>query len=755
MANTMILTIRRVISGTTFLKAAAVAAIISVFTLSPSAIQAEQSPMNSMFNLSETAKELFTNKDAQNNTVLQSIGFDNPNERVYTLQLMQGSLQLDGETAAVTGANRDLNGDLALTQYDLQGNKTGFMYLKGFGHGVQMGVESVGEETFLWTEIDSVAEGTSGWGTKIARFPFENGKVLDSKSQEIEKFSLVEGADRTTLNIDPVHGLLTMRYRLNGSFRYGVYDLEEIKQNRFSPLADVPQPSGLGTFQGFASYGRYLYLLDGTAYGSGGSVSPTGNTYITSVDLKTGAIIDRQLIYGGNDLVFREPEGLAIRLSDKNDPQSAQLSIGFASGVTGARKANILYLDNLLQRSPDAPTDVSAIAGDSQAIVNFTTQAGYWDSEIDSYTVTSSPEGVSAVGTGSPITVKGLTNGIEYTFTVTATNSAGISIASSSSEEVTPLSSNADLSGLNLSSGSLDKTFSSDVVSYNVSVPNYVNVITVTAETYDTGASLQINGNSAVSGAVYGPINLIVGSNPIPVEVTAQDGTVKVYTVVVNRTANSSSSSSWSSSEAAIEDKETPEDEQKAIDEQEKPRPSVILEDIFGHWAEASIKQAVIAGIVNGYPNGTFKPEKSVTRAEFTVMLMKMLNPQETEIELTFADKVNIGSWAQKEVMQAVQAGIVRGYEDRTFRPDVELTRAEIAVMIANALHLPIEPAAQTGTGFVDDHAIPEWAKGSVSTIKKLGIVEGKDGNVFAPEAKTTRAEAVKLLMIMLAQMSK
>ncbi|QJD85665.1 S-layer homology domain-containing protein [Cohnella herbarum] len=175
--------------------------------------------------------------------------------------------------------------------------------------------------------------------------------------------------------------------------------------------------------------------------------------------------------------------------------------------------------------------------------------------------------------------------------------------------------------------------------------------------------------------------------------------------------------------------------------------------DIAAHWAEASIKQAVSVGIVSGYPDGTFKPGRTVTRAEFAVMLMNALKPQGDGAALTFTDKAMIGSWAQKSIAQAVYAGIISGYEDGSFRPNAEITRAEMAAMIAKALGQTSETA--TAAGFADDKAIPSWAKGAAATMRKLGIIEGKGANQFAPGDKTTRAEAVTVLLKMLEQKSK
>jgi Fibronectin type III domain len=90
---------------------------------------------------------------------------------------------------------------------------------------------------------------------------------------------------------------------------------------------------------------------------------------------------------------------------------------------------------------PGAPTAVSAIPFNASARVSFTPPASNGGAAIDSYTVTSSPGGFTATSSGSPIMVTGLTNGVAYTFTVTAHNIAGNSAASSASSAVTPLES--------------------------------------------------------------------------------------------------------------------------------------------------------------------------------------------------------------------------------------------------------------------------------------------------------------------------
>lgn len=176
--------------------------------------------------------------------------------------------------------------------------------------------------------------------------------------------------------------------------------------------------------------------------------------------------------------------------------------------------------------------------------------------------------------------------------------------------------------------------------------------------------------------------------------------------------------------------------------------PEVTLNDIAGHWAKTNIELAVSKGIVKGYEDGTFKPNATVTRAEFTVMLMNALKQKEEGAALTFADAANIGNWAKQAIMQAVSLGVIKGYQDGSFRPNAEITRSEMASMIVNALGIATN--ATTVTGFADDKDIPLWAKGAAEALRERGLLQGKGNNVFAPNDAATRAEAVTILIQLL-----
>lgn len=177
-------------------------------------------------------------------------------------------------------------------------------------------------------------------------------------------------------------------------------------------------------------------------------------------------------------------------------------------------------------------------------------------------------------------------------------------------------------------------------------------------------------------------------------------------------------------------------------------QPSPSFTDIAGHWGESFIVRAVAQELVSGYPNGTFQPNNPVTRAEFTVMLAGALKLDGAGMELPFKDEDKIGVWAKQAVALAVQAGIISGYEDGSFRPEAQITRTEMVYIIAKALELSLEDDAETS--FADNKDIPKWAKGTVEAISKLGIVSGRGDNKFVPDGTATRAEAVVMLLGML-----
>ncbi|MFD0587994.1 glycosyl hydrolase family 8 [Paenibacillus sp. GCM10027627] len=187
-----------------------------------------------------------------------------------------------------------------------------------------------------------------------------------------------------------------------------------------------------------------------------------------------------------------------------------------------------------------------------------------------------------------------------------------------------------------------------------------------------------------------------------------------------------------------------PSEEPKNPSEQELPQ----FKDIQKHWAEKDIRRAVEKGIIKGYEDETFRPDKGMTRAEFAVILARVFNLRSNGTSFEFKDESKIGLWAKESIAAAVEAGIINGYSDGTFQPGRAITRAEMAAMIARAIGLGTD--SSHANGFADDGDIPSWAKGAIDALKELGIVNGRGGNKYIPNGEATRAEAIVIALRLL-----
>ncbi|NOU88474.1 hypothetical protein GC102_22345 [Paenibacillus sp. LMG 31460] len=175
---------------------------------------------------------------------------------------------------------------------------------------------------------------------------------------------------------------------------------------------------------------------------------------------------------------------------------------------------------------------------------------------------------------------------------------------------------------------------------------------------------------------------------------------------------------------------------------QSKTSLSSSLSDVKGHWAEQTITGYVYNNVVQGYPDGTFKPDSSITRAELVTIINKLFGFQQASSELSFSD-VTINDWFFKDVAIAQNAKYISGYTDNTFRANNPITREETAVLITNILSLKRSSSAKS---FTDTNNSPEWSKSAVGSVIDAKIMNGYESNVFRPTSNLTRAEALTVL---------
>jgi uncharacterized protein YkwD len=183
------------------------------------------------------------------------------------------------------------------------------------------------------------------------------------------------------------------------------------------------------------------------------------------------------------------------------------------------------------------------------------------------------------------------------------------------------------------------------------------------------------------------------------------------------------------------------------------PPPGTSFVDVpSDHPAAGAIAHLVLAGVLNGYPDGTFRPAAQITRAEFAKMMVVasgwLFGPGEPA---PFADTA--GHWAaQMGYLQAiVRAGAINGFPDGTFRPQDPVTRAQATKTAAAACGIVEEPLPPGGGPYSDLHA-GLWYAGWVSASHRSGLIGGLGrwplwtGSVFGGDVPLTRAEAALLI---------
>lgn len=186
---------------------------------------------------------------------------------------------------------------------------------------------------------------------------------------------------------------------------------------------------------------------------------------------------------------------------------------------------------------------------------------------------------------------------------------------------------------------------------------------------------------------------------------------------------------------------------------------NVVLKDIDKSWAKADIQLLADKLLVTGYEDGTFKPQGTVTRAEFVCLLARGLGFDTTDTNIDQFSDVSSDDWHAGVLKAAVDAGLINGFEDGTFRPDAKITRQDASVVLANAIEflslrgdLSDEDVAMAVKSYSDQPKVSGYAKSAVGLATSLNILSGNGDGTFNPTANATRAESVIMLEKLLVQ---
>ncbi|XZF60649.1 MAG: S-layer homology domain-containing protein [Gloeotrichia echinulata DVL01] len=180
------------------------------------------------------------------------------------------------------------------------------------------------------------------------------------------------------------------------------------------------------------------------------------------------------------------------------------------------------------------------------------------------------------------------------------------------------------------------------------------------------------------------------------------------------------------------------------------PASSANLSDVGSdYWAHPFIQALVKRNIIAGFPDGTFKPDQPVNRAEFATMIQKAFNQNPIRESATRFSDVPANYWAATAIQKAYETGFMTGYPGNLFRPNQQIPKVQAIVAITNGLGLN---TSQTGLGgadtyYTDASAIPNYAMNNIAAATQANLVVNYPNvNQLNPEAPLTRAEAAAIL---------
>jgi hypothetical protein len=162
--------------------------------------------------------------------------------------------------------------------------------------------------------------------------------------------------------------------------------------------------------------------------------------------------------------------------------------------------------------------------------------------------------------------------------------------------------------------------------------------------------------------------------------------------------------------------------------------------DIKTHWARNSIETLSTSGVIGGYPDQTFRPDQPITRGEFAKML-SVAFPVPTTTTTAFADTAH--HWAKDAIHSLAATGIIEGFPDNTFRPDENITRAAGAQLLVRSLGLgDLDNFSMGIPSTFSDITSAHWAYNAINTLNYLRIFPPYVQDICEPDAYLTRAEA-------------
>ncbi|NJO44025.1 MAG: S-layer homology domain-containing protein [Cyanobacteria bacterium CRU_2_1] len=165
------------------------------------------------------------------------------------------------------------------------------------------------------------------------------------------------------------------------------------------------------------------------------------------------------------------------------------------------------------------------------------------------------------------------------------------------------------------------------------------------------------------------------------------------------------------------------------------------------YWANRFIQELASRGVISGFPDGTFRPNDPVTRAQFAAMVRQAFRHSAIRDSVSFTD-VSSDYWAAAAIREAYTTGFLTGYPDGDFRPDENIPRAQVLVSLSNGLGYGANGSVdEVLRSYSDANAIPDWARSSIAAATEAQIVVNYPNvQTLSPNRPATRAEVAAFI---------
>ncbi|WP_456049005.1 S-layer homology domain-containing protein [Acetivibrio cellulolyticus] len=466
----------------------------------------------------------------------------------------------------------------------------------------------------------------------------------------------------------------------------------------------------------------------------------------------------------------------------------------------GGDSTNSVEVSAMPKTVPGTPTNVSAIAGNGEATITFTAPADNGGSPITGYIVTSGPSNITATGTGTTITVTGLTNGTTYTFTVKAVNAVGNGADSTASNSVTPRrpSSGGSSSGNTTPATPTEPTKPTETgveIQVNGKVETAATattikvdektVTTVTVDDKKVEHKLEEEGKNAVvtipvnnnADVVVGQLNGQTVKNMETKEAVLEIKTANVTYTLPASEINIDAVSSQIGQQVELKDIKVnvtiaapPQDTVKVVENTaSKNNYQVVIKPVDFEITCTSGNKTVDVSKFNGYVERTVAIPDGVDPSKITTGIVlngdgtfSHVPTTVTEINGKYYAKINSltnstysviyspktfkdveNHWAKDQVNDMGSRLVISGVCEDKFDPDRDITRAEYAAIVVRALGLMRSGA---GKDIFTDMKKDAWYYDAVTIAYEYGIISGYGNGKFGSEDKITREQAMTMI---------